>query len=61
MRLDLDNVTCENCIHREVCGKKNDMEVMLDEIKKIMAYSKYEDFKVFVECTHGTIDRGFNS
>ena len=53
----MDNVTCENCLHRDVCGKKEDMEAMLYEIGKIIQYSKYKDFKLFVECKYGLLDR----
>lgn len=43
---------CEKCIHREVCKKRDDLENMVHDIQKLVSYSKYADFTLFVDCGH---------
>lgn len=63
VKLDLNNQneiretkTCEDCVHKDVCGKRVDLEALVYDIKKIISYSRYNEFKVFVDCKYGSPD-----
>lgn len=54
---ETSNGLCDTCIHREVCGKRDDLENMVHDIQKLVSYSKYKDFNLYVDCSHAIEDK----